>query len=169
MIQKKICMLGAFAVGKTSLVRRYVHSMFTDKYLTTVGVKIDKKDVSLAGKTASLLLWDLYGEDEFQRLQTSYLRGSAGLIVVADGLRPATVDKALELRDRAFAALGPVPYLLVMNKCDLMSEWEVKPDRIAALRESGTRLLFASAKTGEGVESAFSTLASLLLPDGERA
>ncbi len=168
MIQKKICMLGAFAVGKTSLVRRYVHSMFTDKYLTTVGVKIDKKDVALPGRTASLLLWDLYGEDEFQRLQTSYLRGSAGLLVVADGMRPATVDKALELRDRAFTALGPLPYLLILNKCDLMAEWEVKPDRIEALRAQGTPLLFASAKTGEGVESAFTTLASRLLPDGDR-
>lgn len=168
MIQKKICMLGAFAVGKTSLVRRYVHSMFTDKYLTTVGVKIDKKDVALAGKTASLLLWDLYGEDEFQRLHTSYLRGSAGLIVVADGLRPATVDKALELRDRAFLALGPLPYLLVLNKCDLMADWEVKPDRIEALRQGGAQLMFASAKTGEGVETVFTTLAGLLLPEGDR-
>jgi len=158
MIQKKICMLGAFAVGKTSLVRRYVHSMFTDKYLTTVGVKIDKKDVQHAGKTTTLLLWDLYGEDEFQRLQTSYLRGSAGLLIVADGTRPATVDKAIELRDRATAALGPVPHLLIMNKSDLLPEWEVRPERLDELRRSGWHVLRASAKTGEGVEEAFATI-----------
>ncbi len=169
MIQKKICMLGSFAVGKTSLVRRYVHSLFTDKYLTTVGVKIDKKDVQVGDKTASLLLWDLYGEDEFQRLQTSYLRGSAGLIVVADGMRPATVDKALELRDRAFLALGPLPYLLLLNKCDLQAEWELSPERIESLRAAGLPLLLASAKTGEGVEAAFTTLSGLLLPAGAQA
>ncbi|MBL9003238.1 MAG: GTP-binding protein [Myxococcales bacterium] len=166
MIQKKLCMLGAFAVGKTSLVRRYVHSMFTDKYLTTVGVKIDKKDVQHAGKTASLLLWDLYGEDEFQRLQTSYLRGSAGLLIVADGTRPATVDKAIELRDRALSALGPLPYLLILNKSDLLSEWEVRPERIDELSRSGWEILRASAKTGEGVEDAFSTITARMLGDG---
>lgn len=106
MIQKKLCMLGAFAVGKTSLVRRFVQSLFTDKYLTTVGVKIDKKQVVCADKEVALLLWDLYGEDEFQRVQTSYLRGASGLLLVADGTRSATVDKAIELRDRAASALG---------------------------------------------------------------
>ena len=83
MIQKKVCMLGAFAVGKTSLVRRFVHSMFADKYLTTVGVKIDKKQLTHSGKEVLLLLWDLYGEDEFQRVQTTYLRGSSGLFLLA--------------------------------------------------------------------------------------
>lgn len=165
MIQKKICMLGAFAVGKTSLVRRYVHSMFTDKYLTTVGVKIDKKDVQHAGKTASLLLWDLYGEDEFQRLQTSYLRGSAGLLIVADGTRPATVDKAIELRDRAVSALGPVPHLLILNKSDLLPEWEVRPERLAELTGSGWQVLRASAKSGEGVEEAFAAITARVLGD----
>ena len=90
---KKVCMLGAYAVGKTSLVRRFVHSMFTDKYLTTVGVKIDKRQVQHNGKEVTLLLWDLYGEDEFQRVQTSYLRGSSGLLIVADGTRLSTLDK----------------------------------------------------------------------------
>ena len=166
MIQKKICMLGAFAVGKTSLVRRYVHSMFTDKYLTTVGVKIDKKDVQHGGQTVSLLLWDLYGEDEFQRLQTSYLRGPTGLLIVADGTRPATVDKAIELRDRAVSALGPLPHLLILNKCDLMPEWEVRPERIDDLGRTGWQVLRASAKTGEGVQEAFEIITARVLGEG---
>lgn len=118
MIQKKICMLGSFAVGKTSLVRRFVHSMFTDKYLTTVGVKIDTKKIVLRDKEISLLLWDLYGEDEFQRVQISYLRGSSGLLLVADGTRPETVDKAISSETRRSRAWGNIPYLLLMNKCD---------------------------------------------------
>ena len=78
MIQKKICMLGSFAVGKTSLVARFVRSIYSEKYHTTVGVKIDKKQVQFDGKSMNLILWDLYGEDEFQKVHMSYLRGASG-------------------------------------------------------------------------------------------
>ncbi|MBL9043626.1 MAG: GTP-binding protein [Myxococcales bacterium] len=163
MIQKKVCMLGAFAVGKTSLVRRFVHSMFADKYLTTVGVKIDKKQLTHSGKEVLLLLWDLYGEDEFQRVQTTYLRGSSGLFLVADGTRPDTVEKAIELRDKALASLGNVPHVLLMNKCDLSPQWEVRPERLRQLTESGWQIQRTSAKTGEGVEQAFASLTEQML------
>ena len=154
MIQKKLCMLGAFAVGKTSLVRRFVQSLFTDKYLTTVGVKIDKKQV---------VLWDLYGEDEFQRVQTSYLRGASGLLLVADGTRSATVDKAIELRDRAASALGPIPHLLLLNKWDLAADWEVSEERITTLTQQGWQILRTSAKSGEHVEQAFQQLTAQMI------
>jgi small GTP-binding protein len=163
MLQKKVCMLGAYAVGKTSLVRRFVHSMFTDKYLTTVGVKIDKRQVQHNGKEVTLLLWDLYGEDEFQRVQTSYLRGSSGLLIVADGTRLSTLDKAIELRDKTFSNIGKVPALLLVNKCDLQSKWEVKPQRLHELSRSGWTILFTSAKNGEGVEEAFAQLTALMM------
>lgn len=163
MIQKKLCMLGAFAVGKTSLVRRYVHSMFSEQYLTTVGVKIDKRVVAHAGQDVNLLLWDLYGEDEFQRVQTTYLRGSSGLLFIADGTRPATLEKACELRDKALKTTGAVPHLLVLNKCDLITQWEVRDERIEELKQSGWHILSASARTGEGVEQAFSKLTELMM------
>ncbi len=79
MIQKKICMLGGYAVGKTSLVQRFVKGIFSEKYLTTVGVKIDKKVVQVGGREVSLILWDLHGEDDFQQVQMSYMRGGFGL------------------------------------------------------------------------------------------
>ena len=99
-LQKKICMIGAFSVGKTSLVKRYVQSVFSDTYLTTVGVKIDKKTVDVAGRTVNLILWDLAGEDDIASLRMSYLRGAAGYVLVADGTRPSTLDVALSLRER---------------------------------------------------------------------
>ncbi len=159
MIQKKICMVGAFAVGKTSLVARFVKSTFSEKYLTTVGVKIDRKDLTLDAQAVTLMLWDLAGEDEFNTVQTSYMRGSAGLLIVADGTRAATLDKALELRDRAFAALGPIPWLLVVNKADLADQWEITQAKLDDLAASGVPILRGSAKTGEGVEAAFSEIA----------
>ena len=95
MIQKKICMIGAFAVGKTSLVEQFVTSLFSEKYQTTMGVKIDKKLVHVMGCDMSMILWDLYGEDEFQKIRRSYLRGAAGYLLVADGSRGDTLTKEI--------------------------------------------------------------------------
>ena len=71
MLQKKICMLGSFAVGKTSLVRRFVESMYSEAYHTTVGVKVDKKNVQVNGAEVTLVLWDIYGEDDYQKMRWS--------------------------------------------------------------------------------------------------
>ena len=125
MIQKKICMLGSFAVGKTSLVRRYVDSIFSDTYQTTVGVKIDKKVMHLDETEIHLVLWDLYGDDDFQKIRWSYFQGAAGYLLVADGTRRATVEKAIALEERARQEIGPVPFVFVINKSDLVDEWEL--------------------------------------------
>src|SRR6516162_9310899 len=118
MIQKKICMLGSFAVGKTSLVRRFVESIFSETYHTTVGVKIDKKVIQIDGTEMTLVLWDLYGNDDFQKIRWSYFQGASGYLLVADGTRRATIDAAVALEERARREIGPVPFVLVMNKCD---------------------------------------------------
>lgn len=163
MIQKKVCMLGSFAVGKTSLVQRFVKSIFSDKYLSTVGVKIDKKIVTVNGQEINLVLWDLAGEDEFLTVKMSYLRGSSGLFIVADGTRQNTLDKAFELRERVEAELGKIPFILLINKADLMNEWEITQESLADLSTQGYYTLKTSAKTGEGVESAFTELVKKML------
>jgi small GTP-binding protein len=159
MLQKKICMLGSFSVGKTSLVARFVQSIFSERYLTTVGVKIDKKVVSFGGQDMTLMLWDLYGEDEYQKVRMSYLRGGAGYLLVADGTRPATLDKALAIQEEAQKNFGPTPFVIALNKCDLIDEWEIAPEREAELAGRARKIIRTSAKTGEGVELAFETLA----------
>jgi small GTP-binding protein len=158
-IQKKICMLGGFAVGKTSLVSRFVRSVFSDKYHSTVGVKVDKKVVGVGEDQVNLLLWDIYGEDDFQRLRTSYLRGSAGYVLVVDGTRHETLEKAVVLQSRAREAVGPVPFVLMLNKSDLAEEWEVEDTAVETLVGQGWPAFRTSAKTGAGVEEAFQTLA----------
>ena len=127
-LQKKICMLGGFSVGKTSLVRRYVASIFSETYLTTVGVKIDKKTVERSGRTVNLILWDLAGEDDIASLRMSYLRGAAGYVLVADGTRPATLDVALSLRERVETEYGSLPFVLLLNKHDLIEQWAIGDD-----------------------------------------
>jgi small GTP-binding protein len=155
MIQKKICMLGATGVGKTSLVSRFVLSMFSETYLTTIGVKVDKKTLSVDGADITLMLWDIYGEDEFQTVRTSYLRGAAGYILVADGTRQRTLDTARELQSKAMAIVGNVPFVLVLNKSDLAGEWRVDDRALWKMAEDGWTLVKTSAKTGAGVEEAF--------------
>lgn len=159
MIRKKICMLGAFAAGKTSLVRRFVDGLFSEKYHTTVGVKIDRRDVPIDGETVTLLLWDLAGEDEFQRVRLSYLRGSAGLLFVADGTRRSTLDQVKHLRRQAHDTVGDVPAALALNKSDLADEWELDANVGDQLRAAGWTVFVTSAKSGAGVEEAFHWLA----------
>ncbi len=163
MIQKKVCMLGSFAVGKTSLVAQFVHSIYRDQYLTTVGVKIDKKIVRVCDADVSLILWDLHGEDEFQKIRTAYLRGSSGFIFVADGTRRATLDKVVELQHSTRETVGDVPFVVLVNKADLEAEWDVDREAMEAVAARGWTVLRTSAKTGLGVENAFVSLATRMM------
>jgi small GTP-binding protein len=163
MIQKKICMLGSFAVGKTSLVARFVRCSFSEKCHTTVGVKIDKKQVLVEDKLVNLILWDLYGEDEFEKVHMSYLRGAAGYLLVVDGTRRETVDKALRLQQRTEEAMGKLPFVVMLNKVDLRDTWEVNARLIEDLTNKGWPVFQGSAKTGLGVEDAFAALAKQML------
>jgi small GTP-binding protein len=159
MMQKKICMLGAFAVGKTSLVSRFVRSLFADRYLTTVGVKVDKKIVTIERDEITLMLWDLYGQDDFQSVRASYLRGASGYLLVADGTRHQTVEVARSLQKTAQGVLGTVPFVFVLNKSDLEAEWQVDERALLRIAEQGCPIIRTSAKTGAGVEDAFLRLA----------
>ena len=159
MIQKKICLLGAFAVGKTSLVARFIKSIYSDQYLTTVGVKVDKKAVQVSGQEVNLLVWDLAGEDEFQKVNMSYMRGAHGYLLVADGTRRATLDTARMLQQRVKEQIGDLPFILLLNKADLADDWEIEESTIEEYRGQGWRMLKTSAKSGQNVEEAFQLLA----------
>jgi small GTP-binding protein len=165
MIKKKICLIGAFAVGKTSLVQQYLHSIFSEKYHTTVGVKIDKKSMNVDNQSIDLIIWDLHGEDEFQSIRMSYLRGASGCLYVADGTRKATLDVALDLQARVEQAIGPVPSILVINKDDLDAQWEIDDQTMEALRHKAFHIIRTSAKTGHRVESVFFELAASMLKE----
>ena len=160
MLKKKICMVGEFGVGKTSLVRRFVDSLFDERYLTTIGVKIDRKDITVGSTSVTLMLWDLAGEDDLAQLKVSHLRGASGYILVADGCRAASLAKAVELQKRIADQLGPLPFVLVVNKADLKDRWEVQGK---AITESGWPTFETSAKAGTGVEEMFLALAGKLI------
>lgn len=163
MIQKKICLVGVYGTGKTSLVRQFVYSKFSEKYHSTVGVKIDRKQVDVEGTTVNLLIWDLEGRDGHQDIQTSYLRGSSGVIYVVDGTRRETFEQLLELRALVDTAIGTVPSVAAVNKVDLVDQWQVSEQQYSALDETKWHKLKTSAKTGVGVEDAFRWLAGAMV------
>ena len=162
-LQKKICMLGGFAVGKTSLVGCFVSSMFSDKYQTTVGVKVDKKTVKVNDTEVMMVLWDVQGEDGVQKMQKTYLRGSAGYVMVVDGTRGPTLDVAEKVQQFAQELLGPVPFVVFINKSDLEDQWDLDEEAIRRLAQKGWYLFKTSAKTGVSVEEGFQTLARKML------
>lgn len=163
MIQKKVCMIGAFGVGKTSLVARFVQSIFAEKYLTTVGVKIDKKQLFLGGQEITLMIWDVAGKDALTAIKPEHLRGSAGYIVVADGTRAETLQTAVDLQCSAGNVTGGAPFTVVINKADLQEKWEIDNRVLDPLKAKGWPVVLTSAKTGNGVETLFENLAIRML------
>ena len=163
MIQKKICMVGTYAVGKTSLVRQFVESVYSEKYHTTVGVKVDKKIVKVGPEEVTLVLWDIEGAERGFDLNKSYLRGAAGYLLVADGTRPSTITNAIELQQRTETTIGKVPFVLLLNKVDLEQQWRIDEEQLTQLRAQEWLMTTTSAKTGQGVEKAFGTLAAKMI------
>jgi small GTP-binding protein len=166
MIQKKICMVGVFGTGKTCLVQQYVHSIFAARYLSTVGVKIDRKDVKSNGEDIRLMLWDLEGRDGIRDVNSSYVRGAHGIIYVVDGTRPETASQMFEIRDNVVKEIGKVPSLVALNKSDLTDAWKLSSSDEGQLNSDGLHLVRTSAKTGEGVEVAFQWLADSMMGQG---
>jgi hypothetical protein len=165
MLQKKICMLGSFSVGKTSLVRRFVESIFSDVYQTSIGVKVDKKVVRAGEEEVNLVLWDIQGEDVYQKIRLAYLRGMSGYLLVVDGTRRRTLDDALALNERVIQEAGKVPAVLVFNKSDLHEKWEIDAARESELTAAGWNIIRTSAKTGDSVEEVFSKLTAAMLAE----
>lgn len=160
MIKKKVCILGAFAVGKTSLVEKYVKSIFTDKYHTTIGVKTDQKDVVIGEKEVRLIIWDINGEDDYQHVKPSYLTGTSGFLLVIDGTRRETLDTAKNLKDLVFETVGKKPFYVLINKSDLKEDWEITLEDQRELLDLGWTVIETSAKTGDKVDTTFYKLAA---------
>ena len=164
MYKKKICMVGAFAVGKTSLVQRFVTGIFSSRYLTTVGVKIDNKEVEVDGDTVQLLLWDIQGEDELSRVPLNYLKGASAVIYVVDGTRLETLKTALDIKQEVENQFeGGVPNIMLFNKSDLADQWEVSPEMIGEVEAGGMLTMLTSSKEGTGVNTAFNLITRVMM------
>ncbi len=164
MIQKKICMLGASGVGKTSLVQRFVKSIYSDKYHMTIGVKIDKKTLTVGDTAVTLLLWDLQGEDHEHKIRPSFLRGASGFFVVLDRTRHETLIAAFSIQQMVRNEVGDLPFFVLLNKNDLSENFEISDSEIEEFEKNHDwKVLRTSAKSGENVETAFFNLAEAMV------
>ena len=167
-ISKKMCMIGDFGVGKTSLIRRFVDRQFSDEYLSTVGVKISRKSITLdnikqqENVTAQLLIWDLEGHTKFKGIAPTYLQGASGVLIVADVSRTETVERISE-HIKLFSSVNPKGLIIIaLNKVDLIDE-----EKLALLveishaiaRDKVIAVYTTSAKTGQDVDEIFHKLA----------
>ena len=157
MSKKKICMVGDFSVGKTSLTQKFVNNVFSDEYLTTIGVKIDTANV---GNT-KLIVWDVAGRDSLSPINASYLVGAAGIVLVGDGSRPHTVDDLLSIWETVKGRIGEVPVVVALNKADL-ADWGINDERILQFQTRGWDVFKTSAKDGTNVAELFERLVEKL-------
>jgi small GTP-binding protein len=163
---RKICLLGDFSVGKTSLVRRFVYNKFETDYQATIGVQISRKEVALEGveaKKVGLVLWDMAGGETFTRMEEAYYRGGAGAILVSYVRRQDTIGM-VNTYATTFTQINPKASLvIVFNKVDLTYDVTEIEQRAKALSAQwGAPHFFTSALTGEQVEQAFRKLAELV-------
>lgn len=160
MLSRKVILTGSFGVGKTSLFSRFIHDSFSDRYITTIGVKVDKKSVEVEGQKMSILLWDIAGEVTQDKVPRSYFLGASAIIYVFDLTRPSTY-KNIDLDLKYLNDMLPDALIKVVgNKKDLLEEeklMELQTD-LASITS-----MLTSAKTGENVEHLFQTIAKSFL------
>jgi small GTP-binding protein len=173
-VSKKVCLLGEFAVGKTSLVRRFVYDVFGDKYISTIGVKVSRKTVVVPHQDGPidvhLMLWDLAGSEAFSRVRASYFRGAVGSVLVCDLTRPETLE-SLHSSSLDLIQVSPgARFVVAGNKRDLVGEQQVTwadLEGAAARIEAATGCgrvpcYLSSALTGQEVEALFRRLAEMV-------
>ena len=154
---KKVVLVGHFGVGKSSLIRRFVQNSFSDDYLVTIGVHILKKELLVNNQQATLVIWDIEGKEDLQKVRSSYLLGTAGFIYVIDPTRSQTFEHLNEEIKFIKQNYPKTPIITVSNKSDLIDLKDFK----SILEEKKIEINhFSSAKTGENVELIFQNLAS---------
>jgi small GTP-binding protein len=169
-LKSKICLVGEKAVGKTSLVRRYVLNMFDDQYITTIGTRVSKKEARVFLPERDLLvdvdmqIWDIMGEKGFRELlKEAYFYGANGILAVADLTRRKTLDDLDDWIDGVEQIVGKVPILIAVNKSDLVSSAQFgERDVEQVARAFDCPYLLTSAKSGSKVEDAFRRIGQMV-------
>jgi small GTP-binding protein len=168
-VKVKVCLVGENAVGKTSLIRKFVLDIFDDRYITTIGTKITKKTLTFEkGKDSVLMdmmIWDIMGQSSFRSLlQDAYFYGAHGVLAVADCTRSGTLTALHEWLDSTKQVVGEVPVVFLANKSDLKDKIQIDKKLLdSETKKHGGRAMFSSAKTGENVADAFQMLGRTIL------
>src|SRR5437867_8899944 len=172
-MKMKICLVGEAAVGKTSLIRRFVLDDFDDKYIQTLATKVSQKELTMTHPfgggelTIDMTIWDIMGQKGSRELlKEAYFYGAKGIIAVCDVTRKSTLDDLDDWIEGVYSVTGKVPIQFLANKVDLKDKSEFgEPELLQAIRAYDSPFAFTSAKTGENVESGFQSLAERVAKD----
>jgi len=188
MVTKKVCIFGAHGVGKRSLTSRFRDNTEAERYRASVGVQISKKEVVVGNQSATMMVWSVADLDHFDAMLVNYSRGMSGYLLVADGTRPSTLERAREIYEQLCSFEEPpqsvedtsdaethlnkpyvqfpyreVPFILLLNKSDLVEQWRIVKSNLEMLANKGWPVSVVSAKENEGVEEAFLSLGRRML------
>ena len=162
-VQKKICLLGDFSVGKTSLIRRYVEERFEETYLSTIGVHMSRKRLERDNYALDFFIWDLVGGEDFNKIGRNYLLGAAGALIVCDLTRESTLPALTYYADQIRDINQDCALIFIGNKVDLTNDCTISNDLLqSTIAPYANHYLLTSAKTGHNVNVAFEQLANQL-------
>ena len=190
MVIKKVCIFGAHGVGKRSLTARFRDNAEAERYKATIGVQIGKKEIVVGNESVTMAIWDVADRDNSEMALMNYSRGMSGYLLVADGTRPSTLERALEIYEQLCSFEEPppsvekvsevesdaskpyvqfpyrdVPFILLLNKSDLVEQWRIDKSNLEMLANKGWPVQVASAKENAGVEEAFLSLGRRMLSE----
>jgi hypothetical protein len=188
MMSKKVCIFGAHGVGKRSLTSRFRDNTEAERYRASIGVQISKKEVVVGNQSATMMVWSVTDLDHFDAGLMNYSRGMSGYLLVADGTRPSTLERAREIYEQLCSFEEPppsteqtqdsepdtkksyvqfphreLPFILLLNKSDLVEQWRIEKSNLEMLANKGWPVLVVSAKENERVDEAFLSLGRRIL------
>jgi len=168
-IKRKVCLIGDWGVGKTSLIRKYVFDQFDDKYIVTLGTKVTKKRVKFKKSEEeiidlNMMIWDIMGQEDFKKIQLLAYKNANGALIVCDLTRRETLDHIPKWRDELFSITGEIPLVVLANKCDLTEQGKFTATELTEVSNGiKAQCFITSAKTGENVETAFKKIGVKLI------
>lgn len=162
-LRRKVCLLGAPGVGKTSLVRRFAEGAFDEAYESKLAMAILRGALDVGEVSLEMMLWDPGGSEAWGQYNRSFISGASGLAFVVDATKPRTLDHLLEAQTRGRGFIGSRPSVLIVNKIDLTRDFALTKQQLDTAGKLNWYIAQASAKSGYNVNEAFERLAKMML------